>query len=74
MVHDQARLKLDVGQMHFLRLAQRGADADGWAPVSPQVWTIIDTVPAELLEREPDPAGGGRCRLTDAGETLVLWS
>ena len=66
--------KLDATQLHFLRLTRKGAVEDGWAPVSKIVWTLIDRIPAELLEREPLEGGGGRCRLTHEGNIVLDWT
>lgn len=62
----------------MLWLVMKGADADGWAPVSAQVFPLIaDRVPTELVELEAvGDEGRGRARLTDAGVNLMdamLW-
>lgn len=69
--------KLTAGEKHILSLIQRGADADGWAPVSKAVAPLfIDqqipcgVMPAALCEFERR-GEGGRARLTALGKTIV---
>lgn len=72
--HDTA-MKLDHGQLHIMRLAQRGKSADGWARVSALVWPLLATVPKELVELKQEPGDdGGFCKLTPEGETVLEWS
>jgi hypothetical protein len=65
--------KLDAGQKHLLRLVRKGAEADGWAPVSATVYPHAKTaLPHELATLEPvGEDGRGRARLTPAGEALL---
>lgn len=65
--------KLDAGQKNLLRLVRQGANQEGWAPVSAQVFPLFDkTMPRELVELEPVGAEGrGRARLTDEGTSLL---
>jgi len=65
--------KLDAGQKHMLRLVTQGADAEGWAPVSAQVFPLIaKTMPAELVTLEAvGEEGRGRARLTEDGKNLM---
>jgi hypothetical protein len=65
-------MSLDLGAMHILNLAKKEAKEDGWARVSDVVWPLLEKVPAELLDREPD-ANGGRCRLTHDGQVVLKW-
>jgi hypothetical protein len=64
--------KLNPGQKHMLQLVVKGADADGWAPVSAPVMKIIKLVPSELVTIENvGDEGRGRARLTATGESLL---
>lgn len=65
--------KLDAGQKHLLRLVRKGADAEGWAPVSAMVYPhAVKILPPELATTEPvGDEGRGRARLTPAGESLL---
>lgn len=64
--------KLTQGQKHMLRLVVKGADAEGWAPVSAPVMTVIKLVPAELVTVEAvGDEGRGRAKLTATGESLL---
>jgi hypothetical protein len=63
--------------LNMLRLARTGAEksADGWAPVSKPVWPLIESIPTDLLERRDGrEGGGGFCRLTPEGETVLKWA
>ena len=65
-------IKLDGGQKHLLRLVVRGADAEGWAPVSKPVFPLVERIPAALVELERvGEEGRGRVRLTQEGEKVV---
>lgn len=66
-------MKIENGPKHLIRLAKSNADETGWAKVSKQVWPMLDSVPAELLEREGSREEGGRCRLTADGEIVLKW-
>ena len=67
--------KLDYGQLHILRLAQRDAGEDGWSPVSKTLWPHISrNLPDELLEKEALDDGRGRVRLTHDGAVVLKWS
>lgn len=64
--------KLTQGQKHMLGLVARGADAEGWAPVSAPVMMIIKLVPSELVTIEAvGDEGRGRARLTATGASLL---
>lgn len=63
--------KLSHGQKHLLRLMLKDKQPDGWAKVSTVIWPLIENLPRELVELHPD---GGFAKLTDAGETVVLWT
>ena len=64
--------KLDAKAFHLLHLAQRGAKADGWAPVSNVIWPLLEIVPTDLLEREwLEGAEKGRCQLIPAGAAVL---
>ena len=64
--------KLDAGQKHMLRLVVKGADAEGWAPVSAAVFPIIEKMPDGLIELERvGEEGLGRVRLTPRGASIV---
>lgn len=66
--------QLGPSERHLLRLAEKGAGEDGWAPVSNLIWPLLAKVPEELMEREwPEGAEKGRCRLTDRGEAVLVW-
>ena len=65
-------IKLDDGQKNLLRLVVRGADAEGWAPVSKPVFPLVERIPAALVELERvGEEGRGRVRLTQEGEKVV---
>lgn len=74
--------KLTAGEKHILTLVSKGADADGWAPVSKFVAPLFTdrkipcgTMPAALCEFE-SLGEGGRARLTELGKNLLeamLW-
>jgi hypothetical protein len=79
---EHAPHKLTAGEKHILTLIQRGADADGWAPVSKAVKPLFvdkkipcGTMPTALCEFEA-VGEGGRARLTTLGKNLLeamLW-
>lgn len=54
-------------KLAILRLIQEGVCMDGWAHVSVKCWPLIDSLDAELVEREHFEDGSGRARLTDKG-------
>ena len=64
---------LNSNQKHLLRLAVKGANADGWTAVSPVIWPYIAALPDELIELRPAPEGGGHCRLTLIGQTVMKY-
>lgn len=69
---NRIKRKLDAGQKHMLGLVARGADAEGWAPVSSMIFPLLDRLPLELVEREVvGDDGRGRARLTVEGQHLV---
>lgn len=64
--------KLDAGQKHMLGLVAKGADAEGWAPVSAPVFPLIAKIPTELVVLESvGDEGRGRARLTDDGANIL---
>lgn len=64
--------KLNGGELNLIRLAIKGAQEDGWAPVSAPVYPLVHKLPAELVELQPvGNEGRGRIRLTRAGENLI---
>lgn len=64
--------KLDAGQKNILRLTAKGADQNGWAPVSKQVFPIVEALPRELVEIEKGVGTSfGRVRLTALGTIIV---
>lgn len=64
--------KLDDGQKNLLRLVVKGADKEGWAPVSKPVFPMVAKLPSELVELEAvGDEGRGRVRLTREGATLM---
>lgn len=66
-------MKLDHGELHLLRLIEKGAAGDGWAPVSTVVWPLIAALPTDLVELLPSD-NGGHARLTHDGEVVLLYS
>lgn len=65
--------KLTPGQRHLLRLIVEGADTEGWAPVSAQVFPLARDLPDELVCLESvGEEGAGRVRLTDMGNNLMM--
>ena len=71
--------KLDSGQKNILRLIRKGADAEGWAPVSAPVTRLFAGpkqpwrgIPPQLCEFElVGDDGRGRARLTEEGNNLL---
>lgn len=71
--------KLTAGEQHVLTLIRKGADSEGWAPVSKIVAGLFTNpkmaggpMPRELCEFEHvGNDGSGRARLTDAGRNLL---
>ena len=65
-------VKLDAGQKHLMRLLVQGADLEGWAPVSAQVFPLMEKLPSALvvLERVGDD-GLGRACLTTRGASVI---
>lgn len=57
--------KLDYGQKHFLVLIDKDKGDDGWTKVSDVVMPLIQKMPPELVEVEPN-----RCRMTPEGESV----
>lgn len=53
-------------------LEERG-DGDNWTAVSRQVWPLMETLPARLVELEAstDKRRGGSARLTPEGYAVV---
>lgn len=68
------QVKLGIGTIHLLRLAVKGADADGWAKVSQIVWPLCENLPDDLVEKRPAALGGGHIRLTRDGEVILRHS
>ena len=68
--------KLTTGEKHILTLIGKGADAEGWAPVSAIVASVftgsVGQMPRALCEFEHvGEDGRGRARLTVAGNALL---
>ena len=64
--------KLDGGEKNFLRLIAKGQEKyGGWAKVSKPVYPLVQKMPPELVEHEPDDDGRGRARLTQRGEAVL---
>lgn len=71
--------KLSSGHKNLLGLVRKGADGDGWAPVSKPVARLFTDaslpggcVPAALCEFEHiGEEGRGRARLTDEGNAVL---
>lgn len=64
--------KLTQGQKHMLGLVAKGANAEGWAPVSASVMKIIRLVPSGLVTIEAvGDEGRGRAKLTVTGASLL---
>jgi hypothetical protein len=68
---EPTELKLSAGQKHLLGLIVKGANAEGWAPVSVPVFPLLKTIPIELIDLEATDEGRGRARLTVLGQTLI---
>jgi hypothetical protein len=66
-------MKLDADQIHMLRLVAREADGDGWSKVSTLVWSVVETLPDDLVEKRPSETGG-HLRLTPGGEAIVFYA
>ena len=57
-----------------LALIQRSPDrGDGWRSVSEGCWPLLDGIPSELIEVEPD-GNAGRVRMTDAGRAVLTFA
>jgi len=54
----------------LIKRSEKNADADGWVPVSDQLWPYIQKAPAELVDFRHDQ----HCRLNDKGQTVLAWS
>jgi hypothetical protein len=65
------KTELTNGDKHLMRLMHRDKNTDGWTKVSQQVWPLVERLPKELVELHPE---GGFAKLTEAGETIVLWT
>ena len=71
--------KLTAGEIHVLRLIQKDANAEGWAPVSKIVATLFTNpkqpggpLPRELCQFEHvGDEGSGRACLTLEGKCLL---
>lgn len=64
--------KLDAGQKHLLRLVAKEQESpDGWAKVSKAVYPLMAKMPGELVELHQVSDGGGRARLTPAGQEVI---
>lgn len=64
--------KLKDHEKHILRLVQKGADAEGWSPVSAMLMPLVSAMPADLVTTEALEVGG-RIKLTEAGQTVLNW-
>lgn len=77
--HPTTDRKLDSGQKNMLRLVRKGADSEGWAPVSKPVAQMFAGpkppwrgIPSALCEFElVGDEGAGRARLTQEGNNLL---
>ena len=65
--------QLSSGHANLMRLAIKGADADGWAKVSKIVWPMVAQLPADLVELRPSD-DGGHVRLTEHGHVVLKYS
>lgn len=64
--------KLNIGEQHCIRLIAKGQkQGGGWAKVSKTLYPLVQTLPLELIEHEPEEEGRGRVRLTAAGEAIL---
>lgn len=64
--------KLDAGQKHMLKLVAKEQECqDGWAKVSKAVYPLMVKMPVELVELHQVSDGGGRARLTPAGQEVI---
>ena len=64
--------KLDIQHKHILKLINRDKKADGWTPVSKQLFPVLSkNMPKELVEFEKSEDGGMRARLTEEGCNVV---
>ncbi len=66
--------KLDNGQRNLLRLTEKGAELDGWAPVSAVVLPLLEGIPTDLIEIKRLSDGRGVARLTNAGRTVLSYT
>lgn len=66
--------ELDSRHRNLLRLIERSAGIDGWAPVSAKVYPLLSCLPPELATVEPvGTEGRGRASLTEIGRTVLKW-
>ncbi len=64
--------KLDSGEKNFMRLIAKGQEQHGgWAKVSKPLYPLVQKMPVELVEHEPEDEGRGRARLTQRGEAIL---
>lgn len=63
-------ISISDAQLRALRLIRKEAGAGGWADINRLMWIVVRSLPADLVEREPN-SFGGRARLTDRGERIA---
>lgn len=61
------------GLLNIMRLTLKGERIDTPAPVSKQVWPLIDAAPTDLIERKQNADGGGTASLTEEGHIVLKW-
>lgn len=63
---------LDNGEKNFIRLIAKGQEKHGgWAKVSKVLYPLVQKMPPELVDHEPEEDGRGRARLTQRGEAIL---
>lgn len=71
----QGVARLDAEQKYLLLMVDRSImeiGAEGWAPVSTIMLSLIGKIPPELIDLElVGNEGGGRVRLTALGASLI---
>lgn len=64
-------MKLSNNQQCLMHLIRKGANAEGWAPVSPPVLPLVKQIPTDLAVVEDLDEGNGRARLTPRGDAVL---